>query len=379
MGNKQEISPFSLTTCQPHKPLTQLIQTRWPRACTLPLQSWQLSFQYPSNGCLSCGTDRKRNSRQTCKTWQTGSADTEPCHLQRGQDTSPLSVQWRLEKRQQWIPSTPWPNLETGAGPADRYLPPAPKALWSECPSEEDWHFRHFHVWMRTSWTNPRRRPSVLPKVCLEKSANMATWCWSSDQAVGLGRRPLPDGSFCSINRTEDLTCTAVNHWRRRTSSRIQILIFKAIQVSVLNKTLPFATLTRLISWLIYMEKYLSLVTSVDHIKTECKLPWTHLCWPEYLLFWVEIIAKSKLFPILFKALNMVPHVLRSIHLGPFRVIVFLWYSHFILKYNTAHSQMKRCTHAGTNLSILSAHPTTIWFKAWHYELDVTLIINGLV
>ena len=28
--------------------------------------------------------------------------------------------------------------LETGAGPEDHYLPPAHRALWSECPSEED-------------------------------------------------------------------------------------------------------------------------------------------------------------------------------------------------------------------------------------------------
>ena len=34
---------------------------------------------------------------------------------------------------------TPWPNLETGAGPADHYLPPAHRALSSECTSEEDW------------------------------------------------------------------------------------------------------------------------------------------------------------------------------------------------------------------------------------------------
>ena len=28
----------------------------------------------------------------------------------------------------------------------DHYLPPAHRALWSECPSEVDWHFRHFPV-----------------------------------------------------------------------------------------------------------------------------------------------------------------------------------------------------------------------------------------
>ena len=111
----------------------------------------------------------------------------------------------KTQKR--WIPGTPWPNLETGAGPADHYLPPAHRALWSECPSEEDWYFRHFPLWVRTSWPNPRTRPSVLPNIYRETSANMATRCWSGDQAVGLG-----------INRTEDLTCTAVDRWRRRRS-----------------------------------------------------------------------------------------------------------------------------------------------------------------
>ena len=57
--------------------------------------------------CLFLQVCLKRKSRQTCKNWQSGSADTEPCHLQRGQDTSPLLVQWRLEERKQWIPGTP--------------------------------------------------------------------------------------------------------------------------------------------------------------------------------------------------------------------------------------------------------------------------------
>ena len=184
-------------------------------------------------GACSCGTDRKRKSRQTCKNWQSGSVDTESCHLQRGQDTSPLSVQWRLEEIQQWISGTPWPNLETGAGPADHYLPPAHRALWSECPSEVDCHFRHFPLWVRTSWPNPRPHPSVLPKICRETSANMAAGHWSGDKAVGLGRRPLPDGWFCGINRTEDLTCTAVDRWRRRRTR------------SFINSTYPHLTSLR--------------------------------------------------------------------------------------------------------------------------------------
>ena len=55
---------------------------------------------------------------------------------------------------------------------------------------------------------NPRPHPSVLPNIYRETSANMAAWCLSVDQAVGLGRRPLLDVSFCGIDRTEDLTFT---------------------------------------------------------------------------------------------------------------------------------------------------------------------------
>ena len=65
---------------------------------------------------------------------------------------------------------------------------------------------------------NPRSRPSVLPKICQETSANMAAGCWSGDQAMGLGRRPLPDVWFCGNSRTEALTCMAVDCWRRRCS-----------------------------------------------------------------------------------------------------------------------------------------------------------------
>ena len=102
-------------------------------------------------------------------------------------------------------------QLETGAVPADHCLLPAHRALWSECPSEEDWLFRHFSVRVQTSWPNPRPRPSVLPKIYRETSADMAASCWSVNQAVGLGRRSPLDGWICGINWTEDLTCTAVD------------------------------------------------------------------------------------------------------------------------------------------------------------------------
>ena len=127
-----------------------------------------------------------------------------------------LLQQGRTATRGRRIPGTPWPKLETGAGPADHYLPHAHRALWSECQSEDDWHFRHFPVWVRTGWPNPWPRPSILPKIFRETSANMASWCWSGDQAAGFGRRPLPDGWLCGINRTEDLTCMPVDRWRRR-------------------------------------------------------------------------------------------------------------------------------------------------------------------
>ena len=52
VGKKWEISPSSPPLFQPFRPSTQLIQTRWSKACTPPLPSWQLSSQYPSSGCL---------------------------------------------------------------------------------------------------------------------------------------------------------------------------------------------------------------------------------------------------------------------------------------------------------------------------------------
>ena len=51
-------------------------------------------------------TGNERADRLT-KNRQSGSAHTEPCHLQRGQDTSPFPVQWRLEERKGWVPDTP--------------------------------------------------------------------------------------------------------------------------------------------------------------------------------------------------------------------------------------------------------------------------------
>ena len=53
------------------------------------------------------GLTGNKKSRQTCTNRQSDSADTESCHLQRGPDTSPFSVQWRLEEIQRWISGTP--------------------------------------------------------------------------------------------------------------------------------------------------------------------------------------------------------------------------------------------------------------------------------
>ena len=89
---KREISPSSPTLFQPFRPSTQLIQTRWSKACTPPLPSWQLSSQYPSSGCLLMWDWQETKKQTDLQNWQSGSADTESCHLQRGQDTSPLSV-----------------------------------------------------------------------------------------------------------------------------------------------------------------------------------------------------------------------------------------------------------------------------------------------
>ena len=67
----------------------------------------------------------------------------------------------------------------------------------------------------RQSDQTPDHVLQSFPKLDRETSANMAAWYWSGDQTVGLGRRPLPDGWCCGTNRIEDLTYTAVDHWRR--------------------------------------------------------------------------------------------------------------------------------------------------------------------
>ena len=57
------------------------------------------------------------------------------------------------------------------------------RPLSSACA--EDWHFRHFPVWVRTSWPNPRPHPSVLLNVYRETSANMAAGCWLATKLWG--------------------------------------------------------------------------------------------------------------------------------------------------------------------------------------------------
>ena len=190
-----------------------------PGLALLPCQADSSVFSIPPVGACSCGTDRKRKCRQTLQ--------KSAVRLRRHRTLSPT------ERSRHF--STP-DSMETGrkktvdsltqlvdwSGPSRTlpYLLPAHRALWYGFPSEEDCHLRHFPVWVRTCWPDPRPRPSVLPKICRETSANMAAWCWSGDQAVGLGRRPLPYGWFCGTNRTEDLTCTAADCWRRRRRRR---------------------------------------------------------------------------------------------------------------------------------------------------------------
>ena len=94
VGKKWEISPSSPTLFQLFRPSTQLIQTRWSKACTPPLPSWQLSSQYPSSGCLLMWDwqETKKQTRLAKIGSQAPQTQNPHSHLQRGQDTSPLSV-----------------------------------------------------------------------------------------------------------------------------------------------------------------------------------------------------------------------------------------------------------------------------------------------
>ena len=87
---KQKLFTDSLSTLQALNSADpeQVIQGLHSSVAKLTDQ-FQVSLQW---GAYSCETDRKRNSRQTGKIRQPCSADTEPCHLPRGQDSSLLSV-----------------------------------------------------------------------------------------------------------------------------------------------------------------------------------------------------------------------------------------------------------------------------------------------
>ena len=148
----------------------------WP--ALLPCQadsSVPSIMSIPPKDTRSCGTDRKWNSRQVCKNQQSGSTDNDPI--------------LRLKQTQQTIIFC----LHTEHCHLIAHL----KSI----------NISDSTLWVKTGWPNPRPHPSILSKICWKKSANMAAWCWSSDQAVECDRRPLLN--HC----TEDLTCMAVNCW----------------------------------------------------------------------------------------------------------------------------------------------------------------------
>ena len=194
------MSPSSLTPCQPFKLSTQLIQTRWSRACTPPLQSQQLSFQYPSSGCLLMW-DWQETKQQT-------DLQKSAVRLRRHRSESPterpryFSALSTMETGRKKTVDTRYTLTQFGdwSGPS--------RALSSTCAQGTVvwvpiWRWLAFQTLpcvsadkltkpQTTSFTRPH--PSVLPKIYRETSANMTTRRWSGDQAVGLGRRPLPDG-----------------------------------------------------------------------------------------------------------------------------------------------------------------------------------------
>ena len=172
-----------------------------PRPALLPFQADSSVSNIPLVSACSCGTDRKQTADRLAKLSSQAPQIQRPKHFSTlgwKKENNGLAPLWRLERAQQ----TAIFRLRIGhcglsahpkrIGISDTFL--------CECGQAD----QTLH--------------DALPS-CRETSANMAAWCWSGDQAVGLGRRPLPDGWFCGINLTEDLTCTTVDRWRRRRRS----------------------------------------------------------------------------------------------------------------------------------------------------------------
>ena len=127
---------------------------------------------------------------------------------------------------------------------------------------------------------NPRPSPSVLSKICRDMSANMAAWCWSDDQAVGLGRRPLPDSWFCGIKQTEGLTCTAVHCWRRRRITRPLSKELKPSQKRSHKMHMQWQTVVQAL----FVHLFILVVSSQG--RAGCLIAWLVVSW--YMGWWVD-------------------------------------------------------------------------------------------
>ena len=136
----------------PTSPQLSWSRSDHPGPAFLPYQADNSVPCIPPVGVCSCGTNGEWNSRKACKNQQSGSADTKPCHLQRGQDIPSLTVQKRLDEMAVR-------HTLTWSGDQSRFDSPlfsafAYRTLWSECTSEEDWHYWLFLLQMPTSWPN---------------------------------------------------------------------------------------------------------------------------------------------------------------------------------------------------------------------------------
>ena len=102
------MSPSSLTPCQVST--LQVLNSADPNqmiqglhsSLAKPTAQFSISLQWVP---ADVGLTRNERADRLAKIGSQA-PQTQPCHLQRGQDTSPLLVQRRLEERKRWIPGT---------------------------------------------------------------------------------------------------------------------------------------------------------------------------------------------------------------------------------------------------------------------------------
>ena len=81
-----------------------------------PVAKLTAQFPYPCSGCILMWDWQGVKYQTSLQNGQSGSEETEPVHVHRGQDTPPLTIRKRLEERRSWFSGTDCAAAAKGEG-----------------------------------------------------------------------------------------------------------------------------------------------------------------------------------------------------------------------------------------------------------------------